>query len=58
MQFFTIAAALATLAALASAAPAKRDFEVQVTFIGAADAQFSMSIPADGSVVPICKYTS
>ncbi|CAG7938914.1 unnamed protein product [Penicillium salamii] len=40
------------VAAIASAIPVKRD-NVDITFIGAADAQFTWSFPTDGSVVSI-----
>lgn len=41
-------------AATASAVPVKqRNHQVEITFVGAADAQFTQSIPTDGSVVSI-----
>ena len=66
MKTFTISAALALFAALAQAAPAPAQvearywsgFEAQVTFIGAADAKFSLSIPADGRLITICMSPS
>jgi len=54
MKTFTIFAALPFLAALVHAAPTPatvqaRQFQAQITFIGAAGASFSMSVPTDGS---------
>ncbi|KAG0648898.1 hypothetical protein D0Z07_4993 [Hyphodiscus hymeniophilus] len=55
MQFFTITALATLLAAAAQAAPRAqpRQFQAQITFEGAAGAEFSMSVPTDGSVFPI-----
>ncbi|KAI4140655.1 MAG: hypothetical protein L6R39_005698, partial [Caloplaca ligustica] len=58
MKTFTITTALALLASLVSAAPAPtqpeaRQFQAQITFIGAADAAFTQSVPTDGSVFAI-----
>ncbi|KAL8939087.1 MAG: hypothetical protein Q9211_002900 [Gyalolechia sp. 1 TL-2023] len=63
MKAFTISAAVALLASLASAAPAPttphrapetRQFQAQITFFGAdPDAFFSLSVPTDGSAFPI-----
>ncbi|KAJ5343946.1 hypothetical protein MYU51_002105 [Penicillium brevicompactum] len=44
---------LFAVAAVASAIPVKRDDHVEITFIGAADAQFTQSFPSDGSAVSI-----
>ncbi|KAJ5911656.1 uncharacterized protein N7473_000959 [Penicillium subrubescens] len=41
------------LATAASASPVRRTDQVAITFIGAADAQFSQSFPTDGSRVSI-----
>lgn len=54
MKAFTISAAVALLASLASATPAPkqeaRQFQAQITFFGAdSDASFSLSVPTDGS---------
>ncbi|KAL8962896.1 MAG: hypothetical protein Q9193_000773 [Seirophora villosa] len=58
MKAFTISAALALLTSLVSAAPATtpheaRQFQAQITFIGAADGVFYQSVPTDGSVFSI-----
>jgi hypothetical protein len=52
MKTFTTTTLLALIATLAAAAPAPQDyngFRAQITFIGAADAQFTESVLADGS---------
>ena len=59
MQFSTITAAITLFAALAHASPtplAARQFQAQLTFYGAADAKFFLSVPTDGSVFTISKY--
>ena len=59
MQFSTITAAISLFAALAHASPiplAARQFQAQLTFYGAADAEFQMSVPADGSEFAISEY--
>ncbi|KAJ5374339.1 hypothetical protein N7517_006345 [Penicillium concentricum] len=54
MKSSTILGLFVAYAATASAIPLKqRDHQVDITFIGAADAQFTQSIPSDGSVVSI-----
>ncbi|KAL8653768.1 MAG: hypothetical protein Q9210_001904 [Variospora velana] len=58
MKTFTISAALALLTSLVSAAPATtpheaRQFQAQITFIGAADGSFTQSVPTDGSLFTI-----
>ena len=53
MKTFATTALLALMATLATAAPVPQDyngFRAQITFIGAADAQFTESVPADGSL--------
>lgn len=58
----TTTALLAFIASLAAAAPVKNaqraGFEAQITFYGAADAQFTMSVPTDGSVFYVGKSHS
>lgn len=54
MKTSTIFGLLVAYAATVSAIPVKqRNHEVEITFVGAADAQFTQSIPTDGSVVSI-----
>ncbi|KAL3425236.1 hypothetical protein PVAG01_04517 [Phlyctema vagabunda] len=56
MKTFIFTPAFATiLAGLAQAAPAleSRQFQAQVTFFGAADASYSLSVPTDGSLFQI-----
>ncbi|KGO66604.1 hypothetical protein PITC_079760 [Penicillium italicum] len=54
MKASTILGLFVAYAATASAVPMKkRSHEVEITFVGAADAQFTQSIPTDGSVVSI-----
>ncbi|CAI7660799.1 unnamed protein product [Penicillium glandicola] len=54
MKASTILGLFVAYAATASAIPVKqRDDQVEITFIGAADAQFTQSIPNDGSTVSI-----
>ncbi|KAI4162896.1 MAG: hypothetical protein LQ342_003407 [Letrouitia transgressa] len=55
MKFLAIPTALLLAVSSVSAAPAieTRQFAAQITFYGAADAKYSLSIPADGSVVRI-----
>lgn len=63
MKTFTIATALTLLASQAFSAPtpadtlAARQFEAQITFEGAPPdvAQFTMFVPTDKSVFPICE---
>lgn len=57
MKSFTITSLIMALATLTSAAPApeSRQFQAQITFIGAADASYKLSVPTDGSVFPISK---
>ena len=60
MQFFTLAALTTLLAAVAHAAPKSqpRQFEAQITFEGAAGAEFSMSVPTDASLFAISKFSN
>ncbi|KAJ5702154.1 hypothetical protein N7488_009702 [Penicillium malachiteum] len=53
MHFLTGLSLLAALAETSSASPVKRTSNVDITFIGAANAQFSQSFPTDGSSVHI-----
>ncbi|KAG4425329.1 hypothetical protein IFR04_001479 [Cadophora malorum] len=55
MKTFTVTAILAIAASLVQAAPAQqtRQFEAQLTFIGAADGSFTLAVPTDGTVFPI-----
>ncbi|CAI7668736.1 unnamed protein product [Penicillium viridicatum] len=54
MKSSTIFGLFVAYAATVSAIPVKqRNHEVEITFVGAADAQFTQSIPTDGSVVSI-----
>ncbi|CAG8893415.1 unnamed protein product [Penicillium egyptiacum] len=54
MKATTILGLFVAYAASASAIPVQqRNNQVDITFIGAADAQFTQSIPTDGSVVSI-----
>ncbi|KAJ5157152.1 uncharacterized protein N7482_008252 [Penicillium canariense] len=53
MKFSEILALSIALATTANASPIKRTEEVQITFIGVADAQFAQSFPTDGSDVSI-----
>jgi len=52
MKTFTTTAILALMATLTQAAPVvdRSSFEAQITFIGAAGAQFSLSVPTDSSI--------
>ncbi|GLI77490.1 hypothetical protein PoHVEF18_005780 [Penicillium ochrochloron] len=53
MKFSDILTLTVGLATAASARPVRRTDQVAITFIGAADAQFSQSFPTDGSQVSI-----
>lgn len=59
MRFFATSVALAFIAAVVQAAPApvpnpyNTPFQVRITFIGAAGAEFVQFFPGDGSVEPI-----
>ena len=55
MKFLATIVSLSVLASQAFAIPLAqpRQFEAQITFIGAADASFSLSVPTDGSVFTI-----
>lgn len=54
MKASTIFSLFVAYAATASAIPVKqRDHQVEITFIGAANAQFTQSISTDGSTVSI-----
>lgn len=55
MKFLTVFTPLIALATTTNGGPIKRLQEVEITFIGAANAQFSQSFPADGSMVTICE---
>jgi hypothetical protein len=53
MKTFTTTTLLALIATLAAAAPAPQDyhgFSAQITFIGAAGAEYTESVLADGSM--------
>lgn len=52
MKYSAIAPLLALPGTLSLAI---RDHAAQITFIGAADAQFTQDFPADGSIVKISK---
>lgn len=56
MKFSDVLTLSVALATAASASPMRRTEEVDITFIGAADAQFSQSFPLDGSEVAISKF--
>jgi hypothetical protein len=59
MKIFTTAAFFAFVATLAAAAPAPQGsngFEALITFQGAAGAQFTLSVPSDGTVFSIGKF--
>ncbi|EKV11476.1 hypothetical protein PDIG_50090 [Penicillium digitatum PHI26] len=54
MKGLTVLGLFVAYATTASAIPVKhRNQEVEITFVGAADAQFTQSIPTDGPTVPI-----
>ncbi|KAJ5364029.1 uncharacterized protein N7496_009742 [Penicillium cataractarum] len=53
MKFSDVLTLSVAFATAASASPMRRTEEVDITFIGAADAQFSQSFPLDGSEVSI-----
>lgn len=58
MKLFAASAALALLATMVQAVPTPADtvaryFSIQVTFQGAANAEFTQSFPADGRLVTI-----
>lgn len=55
MKTSAITAVFALLAAAATAAPLekKQAFEVSLTFYGAGDASYSLSVPADDSSVTV-----
>jgi antitoxin component of RelBE/YafQ-DinJ toxin-antitoxin module len=56
MKASTVLGLFVAYAATASAIPVnQRNHQVEITFIGAADAQFAQNIPTDGSVVSIGK---
>lgn len=60
MQFTLPTLLTFALAALTTAAPApeRRQFEAQLTFYGAADASYTLSVPTDASVFTIGKFNS
>ncbi|KAJ5497692.1 hypothetical protein N7453_006743 [Penicillium expansum] len=59
MKASTVLGLFIAYAATTSAIPVKqRDQEVEITFVGAADAQFTQSIPTDGSIVSIASRIS
>ncbi|KAJ5698532.1 hypothetical protein N7462_000537 [Penicillium macrosclerotiorum] len=58
MKFSETLAISAALVSAASASPLKRTGTVDITFIGAADAQFTQAFPTDGSVVAISNVLS
>lgn len=53
MKFSDVLTLSVALATAASESPMWRTEEVNITFIGAANAQFSQSFPIDGTEVPI-----
>lgn len=53
MKFSDVLTLSVALATAASASPMRRTEEVNITFIGAANAQFSQSFATDGTEVPI-----
>lgn len=57
MHFLTGLNVLLALATASNGSPVKRTNEVEITFIGAADAQFTQNFPVDGSTVSICVFT-
>ena len=59
-SIITSALALLTTSALAVPAPASqaRQFEVSLTFHGAADASYSLTEPADGSIFFISTFST
>ncbi|KAJ5601105.1 hypothetical protein N7510_010639 [Penicillium lagena] len=58
MKFLTVFTPLIALATTTNGGPVKRTQEVEITFIGAANAQFSQSFPADGSIITISNVLS
>lgn len=58
MKFSDVLTLSVAFAAAANASPMRRTEEVGITFIGAADAQFSQSFPVDGSQVSIGEFIS
>ncbi|KAJ5287332.1 hypothetical protein N7478_003018 [Penicillium angulare] len=58
MNFITCLNLVLVLATGSIGSPIKRTQEVEITFIGAADAQFSQSFPTDGSMVSISNVLS
>ncbi|KAJ5916897.1 hypothetical protein N7504_000912 [Penicillium tannophilum] len=58
MHFLTGLNVLLALATASNGSPVKRTNEVEITFIGAADAQFTQSFPVDGSTVSISDVLS
>lgn len=60
MKIFTTAAFFAFVATLTAAAPAPQGsngFEALITFQGAAGAQFTLSVPTDGTTFSIGKFS-
>ncbi|KAJ5539484.1 hypothetical protein N7513_007816 [Penicillium frequentans] len=57
MHFLTGLNVLLALATASNGSPVKRTNDVEITFIGAANAQFTQNFPADGSTVSICPFT-
>jgi len=55
MQYFTLATILAAAATLTSAVAVPRQFQAQITFSGAAGAEYTLSVPTDGSGFTISK---
>jgi hypothetical protein len=58
MKFSDALTLTVVLATAASASPVRRTDQVAITFIGAADAQFSQSFSTDGSRVSISTFNS
>lgn len=56
MHFLTGLNIILAFATASNGSPVKRTNEVEITFIGAANAQFTQSFPVDGSTVSICAF--
>ena len=56
MKFSDVLTLSIVFATAANANPMRRTEGVDITFVGAADAQFSQSFPLDGSQVPISEF--
>ncbi|KAJ5645266.1 hypothetical protein N7507_011277 [Penicillium longicatenatum] len=58
MHFFTGLNILLALATASNGSSVKRTNEVEITFLGAANAQFTQNFPVDGSIVSISNVLS